>query len=70
MAKQCEICGKSARFSKYGIHKHSGQWRYRAPATTKKQKPNLIKAQIFFGGRKVRALVCAKCLKAQLKIKK
>jgi len=50
-----------------GIHRHSGAWRYRAPATKTVQKINLIKSKINIGGKPVRVLICSKCLKAQEK---
>ncbi len=64
MSRMCAICGKGVIYGKSGIHKHSGQWRYRAPKTTRQWKPNLRQVKIMLEGRVQKVKVCAQCLKS------
>lgn len=59
MAK-CELCGKGPQFG----HNVSFSMRH-----TKRQfKPNIQRATVTEGGRRVRKYVCARCLKTQAKV--
>ena len=64
MSKECEICGKSTTYGKSGIHKHSGQWRRRAPKTARQWKPNLKRVRIMIDGQVKKARICTQCLKS------
>jgi large subunit ribosomal protein L28 len=58
MAK-CEACGKTTTFG----HNRSFSMR----ATNRSFKPNLQKVSVFEGGRKVRKILCAKCIRTMVK---
>jgi large subunit ribosomal protein L28 len=61
MAKVCHSCGKGPAF---------GQSRSHSMVATKRRfDPNLQKVRIQEGGRKVRAYVCTRCLKANKVVK-
>ncbi|MEN4041979.1 MAG: 50S ribosomal protein L28 [Anaerolineaceae bacterium] len=60
MAK-CEACGKTTTFG----HNRSFSMR----ATNRAFKPNLQKISVFEGGRKVRKILCAKCVRTMVKSK-
>jgi large subunit ribosomal protein L28 len=65
MARVCEVCGKGPMFGHSIQHKHSGQWRYRAPKTGRQWSPNLQTVRAYVnGGKTVRRIrVCTRCLK-------
>lgn len=67
MSQICELCGKGQIFGVYGTHKHSGQWKHRAPKSAKQWKPNLRKVKVEVGGKMKTLRVCAKCLKSRVK---
>ena len=54
MAK-CEICGKTTTFG----HNRSFSMR----ATNRSFKPNLQKISVYENGKKVKKLLCAKCIR-------
>lgn len=58
MAK-CERCGKTTTFG----HNRSFSMR----ATNRKFRPNLQKVTLFVGGRQVRKVLCAKCIRTLVK---
>ena len=66
MARVCEVCGKGPMFGHNIQHRHSGQWRYRAPKTNRQWSPNLQTVRALVnGGKTVRRMrVCTRCLKA------
>lgn len=41
MAKICQVSGKKANNAKHIRHRHSGQWKFRAPKKNRQQLPNL-----------------------------
>jgi len=55
MAK-CENCGKTTTFG----HNRSFSMR----ATNRKFKPNLQKVSVYENGKKIRKVLCAKCIKS------
>lgn len=60
MAK-CEKCGKTTTFG----HNRSFSMR----ATNRKFKPNLQKVTVYENGKKVRKVLCTKCIKSLSKIR-
>lgn len=60
MAK-CEICGKATTFG------HSRSFSQRA--TNRPFRPNLQKVMLFENGRKVKAVLCARCIRTLSKTK-
>lgn len=64
MSRICEVCGKGVIHGKSGIHKHSGQWRKRAPKTARQWKPNLKTVKIMTSGSVKKVKICAQCLKS------
>jgi large subunit ribosomal protein L28 len=61
MAK-CELCGKQTTFGK------NRPWSKKA--TLRDFKPNLQRVSIFQGGRKVRRLLCTRCIRTLSKVAK
>ncbi|MCL4561114.1 MAG: 50S ribosomal protein L28 [Chloroflexi bacterium] len=55
----CEACGKKTSFG----HNRSFSQR----ATNRKFHPNLQKVTVMVGGRKVRKVLCAKCIRTLVK---
>ncbi len=41
MARVCQVSGKRANNAKHIRHRHSGQWKFRAPKKNRLQSPNL-----------------------------
>ncbi len=58
MAK-CESCGKSTVFG----HNRSFSMR----ATNRAYKPNLQRVSVYVKGRKIRKVLCAKCIRTMVK---
>lgn len=58
MAK-CEKCGKTTTFG----HNRSFSLR----ATNRTFKPNLQRVSVYVGGRKIRKVLCAKCIRTMVK---
>jgi len=58
MAK-CEMCGKTTTFG----HNRSFSQR----ATNRTFRPNLQRTSVLVNGRKVRKLLCAKCIRTMVK---
>ena len=65
MSKVCEICGKSTVAGNRIQHKHSIGWRYKAPKSKRKFKPNLrnIKIEVDDSPVPVKVSSCMKCYK-------
>lgn len=64
MAKVCQVSGKKANHAKHIRHRHSGQWKFRAPKKNRMQDPNLQKVTIQTPNGKVRLVVAASVLKS------
>jgi len=65
MARVCEICGKGSQFGQNIRHRHSGQWKFRAPRTKRQWEPNLQSVRGLMDGKTVRRMrVCTRCIKA------
>lgn len=41
MPRVCQVSGKKANNAKHIRHRHSGQWKFRAPKMNRLQAPNL-----------------------------
>lgn len=41
MPRVCQVSGKKANNAKHIRHRHSGQWKFRAPKKNRLQEPNL-----------------------------
>jgi large subunit ribosomal protein L28 len=67
MAKVCEICDKSTTFGKNIQHHHADKWRFRAPRTSRKWKPNLRSAKVEIDGKVQKVTLCMKCYKTLAK---
>ena len=63
MSEICEICGKSTVAGNRIQHKHSVGWRYKAPKSKRKFKPNLKNIDLELDGATVRVSSCMKCYK-------
>jgi ribosomal protein L28 len=46
MARVCQVSGKKANNAKHIRHRHSGQWKFRAPKKNRLQLPNLKSVRI------------------------
>lgn len=46
MSKICQVSGKKANNAKHIRHRHSGQWKFRAPKKNRLQSPNLQTVRI------------------------
>lgn len=74
MARQCEVCGKSAvtgsRIIRRGLEKKKGGIGLHITAVTKRRfLPNLQKVRVKEAGRVCRKVVCAKCIRAGAVVK-
>ncbi len=70
MAKVCDMCGKTTIFGHNIQHKgKKSKWRYKAPRTNRKFKPNLKKHKIYDeDGNYVETIsICMKCYKRMRK---
>ena len=61
MAK-CEVCGKSTKFG----HNRSFSMR----ATNREFRPNLQRVSVYEDGRKVRKVLCTRCIRTMVKSSK
>ena len=48
-------------------HKSTGRWQRKASRTPRTFKPNLQKASVYRGGRRVSMKLCTRCLRSELK---
>ena len=48
MPRVCQVSGKKANNAKHIRHRHSGQWKFRAPKKNRLQHPNLVRVLDFF----------------------
>lgn len=46
MARICQVSGKKANNAKHIRHRHSGQWKFRAPKKNRLQSPNLQRVKV------------------------
>lgn len=66
MAYMCDNCGKTIVAGRSQRHRRGiagKRWKKRAQVTIRLFKPNLQKASVMVGGKKVSMRLCAKCLK-------
>ena len=64
MAKICQVSGKKANNAKHIRHRHSGQWKFRAPKKNRLQQPNLHTVKVKTDHGVVKLTVCASVLKS------
>jgi len=64
MAKICQVSGKKGNNAKHIRHRHSGQWKFRAPKKNRAQLPNLQVVSIRTPKGRVRLKVSTKALKS------
>ncbi|MFN3730044.1 MAG: bL28 family ribosomal protein [Fimbriimonadaceae bacterium] len=64
MAKICQVTGKKANNAKHIRHRHSGQWKFRAPKKNRLQQPNLQVVHIQTPSGRVRLVVAASVLRS------
>jgi large subunit ribosomal protein L28 len=65
MAKVCQVSGKKANSAKHIRHRHSGQWKFRAPKKNRFQNVNLQRVTISTPTGKIRLTVATSVLKSQ-----
>ncbi len=66
MAKVCQVSGTKGNKARHIRHRHSGQWKFRAPRKNRVQYPNLQIVTLETPHGKVRLQVCAKIIKSDL----
>ncbi len=64
MARVCQVSGKKANNAKHIRHRHSGQWKFRAPKKNRTQAANLQRVTINTPNGKVRLTVATDVLKS------
>jgi len=64
MAKVCQVSGKKGNNAKHIRHRHSGQWKFRAPKKNRVQLPNLQKVKMKTPTGTVTLTVSTKALKS------
>lgn len=64
MARVCQVSGKKANNAKHIRHRHSGQWKFRAPKKNRLQLPNLKSVRIKSPHGTVTLLVATSVLKS------
>jgi ribosomal protein L28 len=65
MANICQISGKKSNSAKHVRHRHSGQWKFRAPKKNRTQTPNLQMVTVRTPNGKVRLKIATSVLKSQ-----
>ncbi len=65
MAKVCQVSGKKANHAKHIRHRHSGQWKFRAPKKNRVQNVNLQRVSIKTPNGIVRMTVATSVLKSE-----
>jgi ribosomal protein L28 len=63
MSKVCDICGKSTVAGNRIQHKHSIGWRYKAPKSKRKFRPNLRTIEVELDDTVKKVSACMKCYK-------
>lgn len=66
MAKICQVSGKSSNNAKHIRHRHSGQWKFRAPKKNRTQAPNLQVVTLNTPQGRVRLTVATSVMKSAL----
>lgn len=64
MARVCQVSGKRGNHAKHIRHRHSGQWKFRAPKKNRLQAANLQKVTIQTKHGKVRLTVATSVMKS------
>jgi len=64
MAKVCQVSGKRANNAKHIRHRHSGQWKFRAPKKNRTQDANLQIVTVKTPNGRVRLTVATSVLKS------
>jgi large subunit ribosomal protein L28 len=64
MAKVCQVSGKRANHAKHIRHRHSGQWKFRAPKKNRVQDVNLHMVTIKTPNGNVRLKIATSVLKS------
>lgn len=64
MANVCQVTGKKANNAKHIRHRHSGQWKFRAPKKNRLQHVNLKIVRVKTANGIVRLRVAASVLKS------
>ncbi len=64
MARVCQVSGKKANNAKHIRHRHSGQWKFRAPKKARLQHPNLQTVTIKTPHGRVRLTVATSVIKS------
>lgn len=64
MARVCQVSGKRANNAKHIRHRHSGQWKFRAPKKNRLQHANLQKVTLQTPSGKAQIVVAASVLKS------
>jgi large subunit ribosomal protein L28 len=64
MAKICQVSGKQRNNAKHIRHRHSGQWKFRAPKKNRSQNPNLQNVTLQTPNGKVRLTVATSVMKS------
>ena len=65
MAKICQVSGKKANNAKHIRHRHSGQWKFRAPKKNRLQQPNLQTVRVKTEHGTVKLVVSTSVLKSE-----
>lgn len=66
MANICQVSGKKANSAKHIRHRHSGQWKFRAPKKNRFQLPNLHTVRVKTPHGVVTLTVCCSVLKSEI----
>ncbi|MFN7172167.1 MAG: bL28 family ribosomal protein [Fimbriimonadaceae bacterium] len=64
MPRVCQVSGKKANNAKHIRHRHSGQWKFRAPKKNRLQHPNLQTVRVNTPNGKVKLVVATSVLKS------
>jgi large subunit ribosomal protein L28 len=64
MPRVCQVSGKKANNAKHIRHRHSGQWKFRAPKKNRLQHPNLQTVRVNTPIGKVKLVVATSVLKS------
>ncbi|HMS56604.1 MAG TPA: L28 family ribosomal protein [Fimbriimonadaceae bacterium] len=64
MAKICQVTQKKANSAKHIRHRHSGQWKFRAPKKNRFQAPNLQVVRVKTPNGVVKLTVAASVLRS------
>jgi len=65
MARVCQVSGKKANNAKHIRHRHSGQWKFRAPKKNRLQLPNLQTVRVKTEHGVVKLLISTSVLKSE-----